>query len=120
MLTLITAGVLSCSAQVLENQMNDDKAMANLINRSATAIVISGEASYQGGGTIGDILALSHLVRPETKFQLVIQPKTPTIPTQSDLYLYKPLTYLKQQLQQSYQLKAIYKDKLFRILSIQS
>lgn len=116
LMTVLTAGVLSCSAQILQNQISDDKAIASLINRSENAIVISNEVSYQGGGTIGDVLALSHLVQPKTQFQLVIQPQTLSIPTQPNLYLYKPLTYLKQNLQQSYQLQAVYKDKLFRIL----
>ncbi|MBW4441654.1 MAG: hypothetical protein KME10_10545 [Plectolyngbya sp. WJT66-NPBG17] len=113
---VLTAGVLSCSVQVFQNQMSEDKVMASLINRSQSAIVISNEVSYQGGGTIGDILALSHLVHSKTQFQLVIQPQVPLIPNQLNIYLYKPLTYLKQELQQSYQLQAIYKDKLFRLL----
>ncbi|MBE9010423.1 glycosyltransferase family 39 protein [Pseudanabaenaceae cyanobacterium LEGE 13415] len=116
LLTVLTAGVLSCSTQVFQNQINDDKAIAALINRSANAIVISNEVSYQGAGTIGDILALSHLVRSETRFQLVIQPQIPTIPNQSNIYVYKPLSYLQQTLQQSYQLQPIYKQQLFRLL----
>ncbi|GAP97621.1 glycosyltransferase family 39 protein [Leptolyngbya sp. NIES-2104] len=116
LLTILTAGVLSCSAQIFQNQINDDKTMAAIINQSKTAIVISNEVSYQGAGTIGDVLALSHLVRPETRFQLVIQPQIPIIPNQSDIYVYKPLSYLQQTLQQSYQLQPIYKQQLFRLL----
>ncbi|MER3436038.1 MAG: hypothetical protein C4288_22385 [Leptolyngbya sp. ERB_1_1] len=119
LMVILTAGVLSCSAQVFQNQMSKDKVMASLINRSQNAIVVSNEVSYQGGGTIGDILAISHLVRPETQFQLVIQPQVPALPNQPNIYLYKPLPYLKQKLQQSYYLQAIYQDKLFRILPIQ-
>jgi hypothetical protein len=89
------------------------------VNRSNSPIIISNEISKEGGGTIGDILAVGHLLRPETKFELVIQPQVPSIPTQSDLYLLKPLTYLKQQIQQSYPVQAIYQDQLFRILPVQ-
>ncbi|MBD1845959.1 hypothetical protein H6F89_21605 [Cyanobacteria bacterium FACHB-63] len=116
MAALLTTGVLSCSAQMIQNRMSEDKVMAGMINQAQNPIVVSNEVSEQGGGTIGDVLALSHLVRPETRFQLVIQPNVPSIPNQSNVYLYKPLTYLKQSLQQSYQLQPIYKDKLFRIL----
>ncbi len=119
MVTILVVGVLSCSAQALQNQISKDKAIAAVINRSNTAIVVSNEESNQGGGTIGDILAISHLVRPETRFQLVIQPQVPSIPHQPDLYLFKPLTYLKQQLQQTDSLQAIYQDKLFHILPTQ-
>ncbi len=119
LLAILTAGVLSCSAQVFQNQFSDNKVIARMINRSQNAIVISNEASIQGGGTIGDILALSHLIRPETQFQLVIQPQVPRVLDQSDVYLYKPFADLKRELQQSYQLQDIYKDKLFRILPIQ-
>lgn len=116
MVVLLIAGILSCSVQSLQNQMNEEKVMAGIINRAQKPIVVSNEISSQGGGTIGDILALSYLVRPETQFQLVLQPNIPSIPNQPDLYLYKPLTYLQQSLQQSYQLQPLYKDKLFRIL----
>lgn len=116
LLTILTAGVLSCSAQIFQNQIHDDKTIAAIINRSQNAIVISNEVSYQGAGTIGDILALSHLVRPETRFQLVIQPQVPIIPNQPDIYVYKPLSYLQKILQQSYQLQPIYKQQLFRLL----
>jgi uncharacterized membrane protein len=115
-IVILSAGVLSCSAQLVQNRISEDLAIAALINQSETAIVISAEQSYQGGGTIGDVLTLSHLVKPSTKFQLVIQPKVPSIPNQSNLYLYKPLAYLKQQLQESYTIEPIYKNKLFRIL----
>lgn len=116
LLAILTAGVLSCSAQIFQNQISDDKTIAELINRTSNAIVISNEVSDQGGGTIGDILALSHLVRSETRFQLVIQPQVPIIPNQSNIYVYKPLNYLQQTLQQSYQLQPIYKQQLFRLL----
>lgn len=116
-IVILTAGVLSCSAQLVQNCISEDLAIAALINQSEAAIVISAEKSYQGGGTIGDILTLSHLVKPSTKFQLTIQPQVPSIPDQPNLYLYKPLAYLKQQLQQIYTIEPIYKDKLFRILS---
>ncbi|MGG6269268.1 glycosyltransferase family 39 protein [Leptolyngbya sp. AN03gr2] len=113
---VLTAGVLSCSAQVFQNQIEENKAIAELINQSQTPIVISNEVSTQGEGTIGDILALSHLVRPETQFQLVIQPQVPSIPNQPNLYLYKPLSYLQNKLEETYQLQPIYKNQLFRIL----
>lgn len=109
---VLTTGVLSCSAQVFQNQINDNKAIAQIINQSRNPIVLSNEVSAQGEGTIGDILALSHLVRPETRFQLVIQPQIPSIPNEPNLYLYKPLSYL----QQAYPLQPIYKNQLFRIL----
>lgn len=116
LIVILSAGVLSCSAQLVQNRMSEDLAIAALINQSETPIVISAEQSYQGGGTIGDILTLSHLVKPSTRFQLVIQPQIPSIPNQGNLYLYKPLTFLKQQIQEIYTIEPIYKDKLFRIL----
>jgi uncharacterized membrane protein len=113
---ILTAGVLSCTVQMVQNRLSEDLAIASIINQAENAIVISAEESYQGGGTIGDILTLSHLVQPSTKFQLAIRPQVPSLPNQPNLYLYKPLTYLKQNLQQTYTLQPIYKDKLFQIL----
>ncbi|BAU11448.1 putative membrane protein [Leptolyngbya sp. NIES-3755] len=113
---VLTAGVLSCSTQVFQNQIQENKAIAQLINQSQTPIVISNEVSAQGEGTIGDILALSHLVRPETRFQLVIQPQVPMIPNQPNVYLYKPLNDVQEALERTYQLQPIYKNQLFRIL----
>ncbi|MCU0550362.1 MAG: hypothetical protein MUC48_13515 [Leptolyngbya sp. Prado105] len=113
LLVILSAGVLSSTGPFF---VSEDLEIAALINQSENAIVISAEESYQGGGTIGDILTLSHLVKPSTKFQLMIQPETPSILEQSNLYLFKPLPYLKAQLQQTYILQPIYKDKLFRIL----
>jgi uncharacterized membrane protein len=114
LMTILTVGVLSCSAQIVQNQMSEDLTIASLIDQDA--IVISAEQSYEGGGTIGDILILSHLVKPSTKFQLVIQPKIPKLRSNRSLYLFKPLPYLKEQLQKTYILQPLYKDKLFRIL----
>jgi uncharacterized membrane protein len=114
--TILTAGVLSCTVQMVQNRLSEDLAIASIINQSDNAIVISAEESYQEGGTIGDILTLSHLVQPSTKFQLAIRPQVPSLPNQPTFYLYKPLAYLKQNLQQTYTLQPIYKDKLFQIL----
>ncbi|MBN8560855.1 MAG: glycosyltransferase family 39 protein [Leptolyngbya sp. UWPOB_LEPTO1] len=116
LVSILTAGVLSCTVQMFQNRLSEDLAIASMINQAENAIVVSAEESYQGGGTIGDILTLSHLVQPSTKFQLAIRHQVPSLPNQPNLYLYKPLTYLKQNLQQTYTLQPIYKDKLFQLL----
>lgn len=115
LMTLIVAGVLSCTMQSILNQTSEDQHMAQLINQAESPIVLSNEVKDVWGGTIGDVMVLSHLLKPDAKFQLVIEPHVPVISQTSEQFVYKPLPFLKQHLDQKYQLIPIYKDKLFRI-----
>jgi uncharacterized membrane protein len=115
---LITMGVVSCWLQIVRPPKTDDQAIADLINQAAPSIVISNEASIQGGGTIGDVLVLSHLVNSQTQFQLVIKPNVPKIPPHTHVFLYKPFALLKQQMQSQCSPKPIYHEKLFECRSL--
>lgn len=114
---LVTVGVVSCLLQMVRPQRTDDQGIAQLINQASPSIVVSNEASVRGGGTIGDVLVLSHLVNSQTQFQLVIKPNVPTLPPNSKVFLYKPFALLKQQIQSQCLPQPIYQEKLFECRS---
>lgn len=117
MATLFLAGVLSCKSQASADRKSDNQAIAQIINQVPNAIVVSNEANYAGGGTIGDVLALSHLVKSNVRFQLVIAPNLPTLPKHANVFVYKPLASIKQRLEAQYTLQPIYENQLFRIMN---
>jgi uncharacterized membrane protein len=83
---LIIGGVFSCAMQSVNMGADGTKQVAAIINSSTQPLVISSEVSYQGGGNIGDVMGLSHLVQPNVKFQLVVEPNLPKIPLATKIF----------------------------------
>ncbi|KAM3116130.1 glycosyltransferase family 39 protein [Phormidesmis sp. 146-33] len=113
---LFTVGSLSCSIQVKKGNYSSYRPVADIINQFQQPLIVSHEISYGGGGTIGDILALNHLLKPEVKFQLVIDPVIPNIPKSfKTLLLYKPSPKFRQELGKTYKLQNLHADGLWRL-----
>lgn len=114
---LFTVGSLSCLMQLKRGNSSTYQSDANLINQFENPLVISHELSYRGGGTLGDVLALSHLLDSDVQFQLVIDPAIPKIPDRfKQVFLYKPTPDFNQKLGLTYQLKALSKSGLWQLV----
>ncbi|EGJ35004.1 MULTISPECIES: glycosyltransferase family 39 protein [Moorena] len=113
-ITLMAAGVLSGAIQSVRPSRSDNQKIAEIINRADMPLVVSGEASKNGGGSFGDIMALSHLLDPKVKLQLVIEPNQPTIPEEfQDVFLYKTPESFKHKIEQKYRINYAYNKQFF-------
>ena len=111
--TLMTVGFLSGVIQSVNPRIIEDQQMAKIINQADMPLVVSGELSYNGGGTFGDIMVMSHLLDPKVKLQLIIDPNVPEIPTEfKNVFLYKTPESVKRELEKKYILKPAYQNKL--------
>ncbi|MEM9923955.1 MAG: glycosyltransferase family 39 protein, partial [Cyanobacteria bacterium P01_D01_bin.50] len=111
--SLMAVGVLSGAIKSVNPRIIEDQQMAKIINQADMPLVVSGELSYNGGGTFGDIMVMSHLLDPKVKIQLIIDPNVPEIPTEfKDVFLYKTPESVKRELEKKYKLKPAYKNKL--------
>ncbi|MEB3219523.1 MAG: glycosyltransferase family 39 protein [Nostocales cyanobacterium 94392] len=112
--TLMAAGILSGVIQAVNPRIIEDQQMAKIINQADMPLVVSGEVSYNGGGTFGDIMVMSHLLDPKVKLQLIIEPNVPEIPAEfKDIFLYKIPESVKRELENKYTIKSAYLNKLW-------
>ncbi|MEM7715795.1 MAG: hypothetical protein AAF349_19840, partial [Cyanobacteria bacterium P01_A01_bin.68] len=113
-LMLIATAVLSGVIKLRSPSIIEDKQMAAIINQTDMPLVVSGEVSYNGGGTFGDIMVLSHLLEPKVKLQLIIEPNVPEIPTEiKNVFLYKLPESIQRELEKKYKIKPAYENKLW-------
>jgi uncharacterized membrane protein len=78
----------------------DNAYIASIINRAERPLVISTDSDTNPAS----IISLSYLVKPQVKFQLVVDPKVPDIPPDfSPIFLFHPSDTLKQGLISTYQ-----------------
>ena len=113
-LTIMALGVLSGVIKSINPEIIEEQQIAKIINQADMPLVVSGEASYSGGGTFGDIMVLSHLLEPKVKLQLIIEPNVPEIPTGiKNVFLYKLPESIQRELEIKYKLKPAYKNKLW-------
>jgi uncharacterized membrane protein len=114
---LISAGVMSCaiSTQAQTNSWLKIVSyhlpqVATLINQTNRPILISNNF----GINVGNVFALSYLLKPKVKLQLVVDPKIPQIPEGvSDVFLLNPSDSLKQGIEKRYKsrIKPIFNDE---------
>ncbi|MGB6297645.1 MAG: glycosyltransferase family 39 protein [Rivularia sp. (in: cyanobacteria)] len=115
-LMLIAVAVLSGVIKLLNPSIIEEKQIAKIINQADMPLVVSGEVSYNGGGTFGDIMVLSHLLEPKVKLQLIIEPNVPEIPTEiKNVFLYKLPESIQRELERKYKLKPAYQNKLWHL-----
>jgi uncharacterized membrane protein len=102
--------------------------MAEIINRAEHALIISGDRTENRPliNVTGDVMSLSYLLKPQTHWQLFIEPDLPQIPPDyGNVFLYKSSENLRQKLEsQGYKLELVYEAKhaintnLFKISNI--
>jgi hypothetical protein len=88
--------------------------IAALINRSPSPLLVSSDRSPN----IGDVLSLSHLLKPDTAVQLVIESQTPQIPASFDhIFLLNPSERMQDELKaKGYMLETVHTPgKLWKI-----
>ncbi|MBW4487143.1 MAG: glycosyltransferase family 39 protein [Trichocoleus desertorum ATA4-8-CV12] len=101
---LIGIGIISCAASTSATtwwnkySSNENPAIAQVINQSPRPLVIS-DSSF------GEMLALSHLLKPDVKLQLTLKPQQPIISRSvnqafSDVFLIEPSRNLRKTLTQ--------------------
>ncbi|HAA30682.1 MAG TPA: hypothetical protein DCE56_27070 [Cyanobacteria bacterium UBA8553] len=114
---LISVGIVSCaiSSQVQSNSWIKVVSyhlpeVARLINQTTHPILLSNDFATN----LGNIFALSYLLEPKVKLQLVLDPNIPQIPNGvSDVFLLNPSDNLKQGVEKKYKsrLESIFKDE---------
>jgi uncharacterized membrane protein len=102
--------------------------MAEIINRVDRPLIISGDRTENRPliNVTGDVMSLSYLLKPQTHWQLFIEPNFPKIPSgYSEVFLYKSSANFRKNLEsQGYKLELVYEAKntintnLFKILNI--
>lgn len=109
--TIITGGLLSCavSSQAetwwIKSISNSIPQIARLINQANQPLVISNLAPSKPN--LGHLLALSYLVEPEVKFQLVNGLNIPRISIKAgDVFLFNPSETFRLAVEQQRQAKA--------------
>ncbi|MGL5807384.1 MAG: glycosyltransferase family 39 protein [Xenococcaceae cyanobacterium] len=101
--------------------------MAEIINRADRPLIISGDRTENRPliNVTGDVMSLSYLLKPQTYWQLFIEPNFPKIPSgYGEVFLYKSSESFRKNLEsQGYKLKLIYEanntinTNLFKILN---
>ena len=119
MALILSAGVASCAVKVQpeiggnRSGGNYNIERANIINKSPRSLLVSSNNSLNPG----DILALSSLLEPKVKLQLVIEPNIPKIPDDfSDVFLYNTSDKIRKELGKKYNIKIVDpKAKIWRL-----
>lgn len=106
-IALIFSGILSCTissqAYFWWNKGGDESPVALMINQTIQPLLVSDTGMQH-------VLAISYLLDPKVKLQLVTEPNVPQIPKGfSDIFLYRPSQILRDQLsqEQNYQLRPV-------------
>jgi uncharacterized membrane protein len=121
LLALWFVGIVSCSVssqvEVWWNKSYPksryNPAIARILNQVDRPLLIGDEVP-------GRILALSHLLKPETQLELVAGSYLPKLPIDRTLFLYRPSEALQQRIQQAYPVKielAYEKGWLWKVVS---
>ncbi len=102
--------------------------MAEIVNRADRPLIISGDRTENRPliNVTGDVMSLSYLLKPQTHWQLFIEPNFPKIPSgYGEVFLYKSSANFRQNLEsQGYKLELVYEAKntintnLFKISNI--
>ncbi|MBE9178577.1 glycosyltransferase family 39 protein [Oculatella sp. LEGE 06141] len=101
LLLLLTLGVISCGLSWhaetwwTKGVSYSNASNARFLNQLDQAVVISS----LWDNTLGNVISLSHLVKDEVQFQLVIDPMVPDLPDGGDRFLFYPTDALLQALQ---------------------
>ena len=113
-IVLISSGILSCAissqADTWWTKVGNYSTppIARVINKATQPLVISDTIS-------SNVLALSHLLHPKVRLQLVVKPNIPTIPDGfSDLFLFRPSKNMRTELEKDYKLVP-YRKMLYKL-----
>lgn len=113
---LISLGVFSCAissqskTSLIKVVSYSLPQVATIINQTNRPILISNDF----GINLGNIFALSYLLKPTVKLQLVVDPNIPNIPEEvSEVFLLSPSAHLKQGIEKKYKsnTKTIFGDE---------
>ncbi|GBE93458.1 glycosyltransferase family 39 protein [Nostoc cycadae] len=117
---ILLCGILSCSlSSQASNWWNkgegDNKynlQVAHIINQSVQPLVIGSGLTHNDKSFVGIMLSLSHLLEPQVRLRLTVEPKIPTIPNESgDIFIYRPPNSLLRKLKNKYELKPAWEGK---------
>lgn len=105
---LISAQLASCVVKILpggiSSASNYNIQRANIINKANRPLLVSSNNDLNPG----DILALSSLLEPKVKLQLVIEPNIPKIPDGfSDVFVYNTSSKIQTELKKKYNIKIV-------------
>lgn len=109
MALLISAQLASCAVKILPgapitsaSDYNIDR--ANILNQATRPLLVSSNNDLNPG----EILAMSSLLDPKVKLQLVIEPNIPKIPDGfSDVFLYNTSSKIEAELAKKYNIKVV-------------
>lgn len=122
--TLLMTGVFSCaiSSQSQTSQIKvvsyNIPEVARLINQTKRPILIGNDF----GTNFGNVFALSYLLKPSVKLQLVVDPNIPNIPEEvSDVFLLSPSDHLKQGIEKKYKsnIKTVFGDEYLWVMKLE-
>ncbi|MBE9206262.1 glycosyltransferase family 39 protein [Nostoc sp. LEGE 06077] len=117
---ILICGIFSC---VLSSQASnwwnkgegDNKyniQVAQIINQSVQPLVIGSGLTHNDKSFVGIMLSLSHLLEPQVRLRLTVEPKIPLIPNDSsDVFIYRPSTSLLRKLRDEYEIKPAIESK---------
>ncbi|BAY45872.1 hypothetical protein SAMD00079811_34790 [Scytonema sp. HK-05] len=118
LVAVISTGVLSCAVSSQAETWwskgsHANPRIARIINSSIKPLFISSKYSLN----IGDIMSLSHLLKPNVQMQLVTERTLAKIPDGfSDVFLYNPSKKFKSDLEKAFILDKVYKNgRLWRL-----
>ncbi|MFB2979485.1 glycosyltransferase family 39 protein [Microseira sp. BLCC-F43] len=109
MALLISAELASCAVKILpeagiRSASDYNIARSKIINKATRPLLVSSNNSLNPG----DILAMSSLLEPKVKLQLVIEPNIPKIPDGfSDVFLYNTSSKIQTELGKKYKIKIV-------------
>jgi len=118
LIVLLTIGILNCAIYVNSEAEwykgdGDNVPISHLINQADHPLVIS-EVRIKGGNvsaaneSIGSLLALSYLLQPQVRLQLVVSPNVPDIPQGfSNIFLYNISEKLRSEIEQDMNKKSV-------------
>lgn len=108
MAVLISLGIISCSISSQSDTWWNkvvsylNPKIANIINQAPQPLVISDTSDVN----TGNVISLSYLLDPKTRFQLVVAPNIPKISDRfSDVFLFYPSEELQEILKKEYNAK---------------
>lgn len=117
---ILISGIFSCTlSSQASNWWNkgegDNKynlQAAQIINQSAQPLVVGSGLTHNDKSFVGVMLSLSHLLEPQVRLRLTVEPKMPTMPNDSsDVFLYRPPKSLLGKFKEEYDLKPLLGNK---------
>ncbi|NEP58399.1 MAG: hypothetical protein F6K31_15505 [Symploca sp. SIO2G7] len=120
---VLTCGVISCAissqAQVWWHKVvgADNPQIAKIINQASEPLIISNVDNTNPA----NIIALSYLLKPQVKFQLVIDPNLPQIPAKfNNIFLFHPSEALRAGIANQYNAETKPVDNLYHLQKVVS